>query len=370
MSEYWVSTKRYFCKYCEIYIADDVPSRQQHENGLRHKGNRERFIRGIYKTGEKKKKDLEEEKREMAKIEQAAQAAYHADIGAGHSTHSSASAPVASGSKSVANKLPIKPSNPWTNYSTAQSLGYTDPDIGRQSAEAERHRTQGVAGEWQLVTPSMPNPAADPSPDEPIDVAETGVKRPAETSIDDMDTREYKIGKKRSVGLGDIYDPGVIPIKVKKYELNSRPAAPPTQPSTSATSTSAPQLADGKLKWTKVEWKKANEGLSEVVPPVKKEEDTPPASSTSVSPWVPVQDSSEDVSVKTEDAVAVGLAVAGKDEPANVKLEEDAPSEAKVSASISVKRESTEPPTSVPSKGSLFRKRTTPAGLRAGKRLS
>ena len=71
MSEYWVSKKKYSCKYCDIFIADDVPSRQQHENGLRHKGNVERYIRGIYKAGEKHKKDLEEEKQEMKRVEQA-----------------------------------------------------------------------------------------------------------------------------------------------------------------------------------------------------------------------------------------------------------------------------------------------------------
>jgi hypothetical protein len=70
MSEYWVSKKRYFCKYCDTYIADDVPSRQHHENGLRHKGNVERFVRGLYKAGEKRKKDADEEKREMRRIEQ------------------------------------------------------------------------------------------------------------------------------------------------------------------------------------------------------------------------------------------------------------------------------------------------------------
>jgi hypothetical protein len=70
MSEYWVSKKRYFCKYCDVYIADDVPSRQHHENGLRHKGNVERFVRGLYKAGEKRKKDAEEEMREMRRIEQ------------------------------------------------------------------------------------------------------------------------------------------------------------------------------------------------------------------------------------------------------------------------------------------------------------
>lgn len=69
MSEFWVSKKKYFCKYCEIYIADDAPSRNQHETGLRHIGNRDRFIRGLYKDGEKKKKDLEDAKREMAAVE-------------------------------------------------------------------------------------------------------------------------------------------------------------------------------------------------------------------------------------------------------------------------------------------------------------
>ena len=69
MSEYWVSHKKYLCKYCNIYIADDAPSRRQHETGLKHKGNVERFVRGLYKAGEKRKQDLDEEKREIARIE-------------------------------------------------------------------------------------------------------------------------------------------------------------------------------------------------------------------------------------------------------------------------------------------------------------
>jgi len=73
MSEYWVSNKKYYCTYCKIYIADDAPSRQQHENGLRHKGNKERFVRGLYKTSEKRRHDLEEEKREMMRIDQVSQ---------------------------------------------------------------------------------------------------------------------------------------------------------------------------------------------------------------------------------------------------------------------------------------------------------
>jgi hypothetical protein len=70
MSEYWVSHKKYYCKYCETYIAEDAPSRAQHENGLRHKGNKERFVRNLYKQSEKKKHDAEEERREMARVDQ------------------------------------------------------------------------------------------------------------------------------------------------------------------------------------------------------------------------------------------------------------------------------------------------------------
>ena len=69
MSEYWVSHKKYFCKYCKIYITDDEASRRQHESGLRHQGNKERFVRNLYKQGERHQKDLEEEKREMDRVE-------------------------------------------------------------------------------------------------------------------------------------------------------------------------------------------------------------------------------------------------------------------------------------------------------------
>jgi WW domain-binding protein 4 len=70
MTEFWVSRKKYFCQYCECFITDDKPSRTHHENGQRHQGNKERYVRGIYKTGEKRKRELADEQREMAAINQ------------------------------------------------------------------------------------------------------------------------------------------------------------------------------------------------------------------------------------------------------------------------------------------------------------
>ncbi|SJK97435.1 uncharacterized protein ARMOST_00687 [Armillaria ostoyae] len=208
MSEYWVSKKKYFCKYCDIYIADDAPSRQQHENGLRHKGNRDRFIRGLYKEGERRKKDQAEEEREMARVEQAAQAAFAVDVGAGFARQSTAQP-----STSAAPPKPKpKPSNLFADYSTAASLGYTDPDAERISLEAQRRRSEGVAGNWEVVEP-MPTQDTESSSSE---VA--GVKRPAD-DLSSEDSRHFQLRKRTlDTGLGRIYDPGAIPIKRKKIE--------------------------------------------------------------------------------------------------------------------------------------------------------
>ncbi|KAK2467891.1 hypothetical protein APHAL10511_000186 [Amanita phalloides] len=262
MSEYWVSKKKYFCKYCEIYIADDVPSRQQHENGLRHQGNRERFIRNIYKTSEKKKKDLEEEKRELARVEQAAHAAFAQDVSAGHARPGITSVPAA-GVPSTSRKPPAKPSNPFTNYTTAESLGYTDPDAEREAAEAERRRMQGVVGEWQVVTPPPPPPI--PCVEEghvefPATSSDIPLKREAEVYSDDDYDRHSKLRKKTvRAGLGEVYDPGIIPIKVKKKEESTEGLKVEERDVTASSVEDEQPKPAGPPRWIKVEWKRPEE---------------------------------------------------------------------------------------------------------------
>ncbi|KAL5484921.1 hypothetical protein ACEPAI_7563 [Sanghuangporus weigelae] len=224
MSEYWVSHKKYFCKYCDIYITDDAPSRRQHEAGLRHKGNRERFVRNLYKQGERRKKDLEEEKREMARVEAAANAAFAQDVSAGHASYASSSSQKSDASRSTAaSKKPERPASVWSDYTTAQSLGIADPDEERLKAEMERRRTQALVGEWEVVVPPPP-----PLPDDPQVPNEEGSKdevlagslpqkREVEASTEDTeDGRHFKLRKRTiGAGLGEIWDPGSIPIKLK-----------------------------------------------------------------------------------------------------------------------------------------------------------
>ncbi|KZO95508.1 hypothetical protein CALVIDRAFT_463888, partial [Calocera viscosa TUFC12733] len=221
MSEFWVSHKRYRCQYCDIWIADDAPSRQQHENGLRHKGNRDRFIKSLYKQGEKQIKEREEERREMAAIDKAANAAYATDVGAGRGSQSALAAPVASSSKPKAATAPAS-TNKWANYSTAASLGYTDPDVERALQEAQLRQNEGVAGAWQVVTPDLATLAAQATAAAHVAPSETeaaSTEKRARSQEDDEGGRAYKVRKKTAaVGLGELWEPGVIKVKVKVKE--------------------------------------------------------------------------------------------------------------------------------------------------------
>lgn len=265
MSEYWVSNKKYYCTYCKIYIADDAPSRKQHETGLRHQGNKERFVRGLYKTSEKRKHDLDEEKREMVRIDQAAQAAFAQDVGSGFVKPGSSSQSTTSSTppQKPTSAKPSKPSNPWTNYTTAASLGYTDPDEERIKAEMERRRTQGVVGEWEVV--EQPTSTERKDELEP----ESSKKREAEGPPDSQDTRDFKLRKRVAPSVMDEWDADLIPIKLKPKKMEEGPELAEVK-GESQHNEGAP------IKWTSRGWKKPEdeqEGTTDSPPTKSKEEE-------------------------------------------------------------------------------------------------
>ena len=59
---------KYLCKYCDIFITDDKPSRAQHENGMRHKGNKDKYIKDLYRKGAQDAKDKVDLERQLAAI--------------------------------------------------------------------------------------------------------------------------------------------------------------------------------------------------------------------------------------------------------------------------------------------------------------
>ncbi|CAE6431357.1 unnamed protein product [Rhizoctonia solani] len=260
MSEFWVSKKRYWCKYCGISIADDAPSRQHHESGQRHKGNVDRYIRDIYKTSEKKKKDAAEEEREMKRIDAAAREAYAKDIGSGAaagstSTASSSSAPAPR--PAAAKPPPAKPTDKFANYSTAESLGFVD----EAALEAQRRQTEGLAGEWQLVLPTAPPPKTK-TPEEGekrgLQPAQTEEKAAAESS------RNFRVGERKvGAGLQEIWEPDIpIRVKVKAEAQSAQPEQPEVKPKTEI-DYGLPQATE-KPVWKPTAWSKAGDVKQEV----------------------------------------------------------------------------------------------------------
>ncbi|KDQ27793.1 hypothetical protein PLEOSDRAFT_1071286 [Pleurotus ostreatus PC15] len=108
---------------------------------------------------------------------------------------------------------------------------------------------EGVVGDWEYVAPSQDLAATASS------IVEAPEKREAEQPVDDE--RHFKIRKKTlDVGLGNIYDPGLI--RVKKKEASPPPPNPLLAPATNQATLGLP-AATNVPKWTKLQWKKAGD---------------------------------------------------------------------------------------------------------------
>lgn len=259
-----------------------------------------------------------------------------------------------SSSSAVASSSKPKKSGGISDYSTPESLGYTDPDLERARAEAERRRTQGVAGDWQMVEPT---PTASPSgtgeesthPVGDMQSAEgnqgMGSNKRAVPDATEEDEGRWKLRKKMTnVGLGEIYDPGIITIKPKvKAEETAGQEKQPSDGTAMPEDTKATTVP----KWAPVKWKKAGEST----------DDTSGATSsgpggdavlTKGAPLVPT-----DPLNRNEDPAPASVAdISVEEEPSHVKLEE--------ATTQSVETAS--------SGGSLFRKRKPPLGGGASSR--
>ncbi|KAF8306315.1 hypothetical protein DL93DRAFT_225342 [Clavulina sp. PMI_390] len=348
MSEFWVSRKKYLCKYCDIFIADDAPSRAHHESGLRHKGNKERFVRNLYKSSEQKKKDLDEEKRELARVQKMANESYASDVAAGIAkpmTSASTSAPATSTSKAP----PPKSTSKYANYSTAESLGFYDEEAKRLADEKALKQNAGVIGEWTVVAPPIPsrsdagpsNDYASSSSTPPSDGRQATAEAETETSAapaaeetDPDDVRGWRLdgpAKKRrkiAVAMGDIYDPGEIKVKRKEGEEAPKEEAPKEE-----------EVPVGSLmpSWSATKWMKPGEAT---------------ASATSKA--------EAEARAKAE-AEAAAANEAKEDEAVKAEPESTAPSLVKEENTEDTKPAPSSTAPAEPSSGGMFRKRKAPA---------
>jgi WW domain-binding protein 4 len=297
-------------------------------------------------------------------------------VGAGRAK---ASAPIASTSKVAPKKPTAKPSNPYANYSTAESLGYTDPDAERIAEELEARRSQGVAGAWQVITSPQPPAGSEPGESEPPDAqesAEARVKREAEAPPDEEDARAFKLRKKTvNTGLGEIYDPGLIPIKIKKKEEPMEPKPENLLDSSSGALTNSQAPTTSAPKWTSLQWKRPGD-LSQPA------QGAPEPTTTSINVKIEVSTSAgaENASSSSTKWAKPQWSEPLPDLEQNARneifetvgqLQNGSPidSKANVKSELDVKTEGQPPQLSeAPPASSLFKKRKAPTGAGRGRR--
>jgi WW domain-binding protein 4 len=175
----------------------------------------------------------------------------------------------------------------------------------------------------------------DPNTNQTEDGQAAAAKRPLPDPADEEEGR-WKLRKKMAnVGLGEIYDPGIIAIKPKaKVESNEGAGNDSDPPTTSTEPIPGDTGATTKPKWAPVKWKKAGEQVSET---------------TYSSNPAPADN------LRTDEASTVSLGPSSGEEESILASVSD----------VSVKKEPVkleEPPAeTIPAGGGLFRKRKTPA---------
>lgn len=239
-------------------------------------------------------------------------------------------------------------------------------------------KSQGLVGEWQIVEPMHTQPQTDGEETSAVEcihgtstvsAAESNSKRAAEL-YPDGDGRAFKLRKKTAaVGLGDIYDPGVIPIKLEKKEETTTTEVPlTTAPILSSSKTELP-------KWTTISLKGKDSSVSSSSSDPKTEGSgaqssqsiTEKAQSQS-SRWAkvlwaqPIKE--EEIVVAPVEQPSQNAPVSGlADRETVIKSEEDPPTTAKAEADASGTLNEPEQPTT-----GLFKKRKAPAGAGHGRR--
>ncbi|KAI9021189.1 hypothetical protein DFJ74DRAFT_672188 [Hyaloraphidium curvatum] len=124
MADYWKSTPRHYCKYCNVWINDDKPSRSIHEGGNRHKKNVERFLGNLQRKDEEDKREKETVRRTMLEVERKAMKQFAADLS------NPATAGVGAGGSLLAASSAGKPGQP-----RGTKRGLYDYGIGKKRNE-------------------------------------------------------------------------------------------------------------------------------------------------------------------------------------------------------------------------------------------
>ncbi|KAJ3026295.1 UNVERIFIED_CONTAM: hypothetical protein HDU68_005896 [Siphonaria sp. JEL0065] len=199
MADRWVSNKKYFCEYCRIFIADNKPSRTQHETGLKHKGNIEKHLTEVRKRDAEKRKQDEINKRIVDQVERKATGIYAKEAGTAYSLYSKV---LDKKKTATAGAISERPSSSTPSITSA----YQQPTVINPNS--------GL-GEWSVVEDPKPAPCLSNDEDSgqstsntsntntstesiPSKYAKLDHEAVYEEDVDGEGVSEYKIAEKRA----------------------------------------------------------------------------------------------------------------------------------------------------------------------------
>jgi U1 zinc finger len=135
MSEYWKSTPKYWCKYCNVFVKDTKFERQQHDATPRHQGGIQRSLRDLHKGREREDREKQRAQNEIARLN---------GVVGGKSTEE---APSSKAAPSGSGKAPAKQVSAEERKRQMQQLA----DMGIAVPE-EFRKEVALAGEWERVS--------------------------------------------------------------------------------------------------------------------------------------------------------------------------------------------------------------------------
>ncbi|KAJ3040556.1 hypothetical protein HDV00_010736 [Rhizophlyctis rosea] len=223
MSERWVSNKKFFCKYCQIYIQDNKPSRTLHEQGRKHKEAVEAFLQGIHKNSEEKQREDLERQMMLEKINNAAAKQFATETGSKYKPSPTSTS--TSSKSSLLDSIPTLPSPPpyaQPQTHTPTQFSHFTPKFEPKALPTSDTSDDAPAdpyGGWTVISETVV-----PTPEEKAQAAakeEEAKAKHVEEDDDDEEPEEHVRGfkireKVLAVEVGDDGEGGDGPVTFKK----------------------------------------------------------------------------------------------------------------------------------------------------------
>ncbi|KAJ9060665.1 hypothetical protein DSO57_1028518 [Entomophthora muscae] len=170
MSEFWVSGKKYWCKFCRTFVYDNRACRQNHDSSQKHKDNVKKHLRSLEIKAGKASCSSSKTQVELDRINKSAAKQYAIDTGRNHASQPQLSyqsrmeARLQQEGSSSNNFFQLPPSSEHPQASGEDQASLPKIKIKTPPPVKIRAVLETRIGEWQVVPKSSEEskPAEEP----------------------------------------------------------------------------------------------------------------------------------------------------------------------------------------------------------------